>query len=366
MSASTEDRKPSCRFVASDHPRVLGGRHTEECDGKQVGWKPSRLWHPPLAIPNCKGCQPCTEAHCIVCGIEHVDQRTCPDCITATREDLHQVLDLTGRLGDEAEHHPDDEIPGGNATVMVGPYSLGSQADSHEHESEADPPHPLLTLATWEDDWRKTFGQPAAGPASVVAAVVYLGRWLHHAAQHHDAYDDFAREVGQLRSRLEDVLRDGERDERAAPCPKCKVNLVRKAKPRRRVRYCPGHGPLTTCPIPQQGCCDSGGLADEWSCPRCKKTFSKKDYHNIVAATYRAHAPALTAREIHQQYGVKPGSVRGWASLGKVRRRGRNIHGLQLYDVDDVQRHAERPNQGKSTASTPGPCTVATASEDSV
>ncbi len=302
----------------------------------------------------------CPERHCLNCGITHVTERVCASCVNTTRGELNHVVWLTLRTVTERNHHADATIPGGDATVLVGPYSLGAADQRSRHTGPdrlgypaeygyatdeslnlpGDPTPPLLVLATWEDDWRATFGHPAAGRATVAHAATYLLRHLHHAAQHHDAWDEFACEIRQLRGRLEDAVRDGHRDEPGVTCKRCGTTLIRVTDPRRSIHYCHGHGPHKVCPWPRRGCCDRGGLRDEWACPDCRVTLDREDYHEHVAATYRANAPALTAADIHAEYGVPRGSVRGWASAGKVRRRGKDLHGLQLYDVEDVCRHA--------------------------
>lgn len=315
--------------------------------------------------------EPCTERHCLDCGITHVHQRVCASCVNVTRGELNHVVWLTLRAVTERKHHVDAAIPGGDSTVLVGPYSLGAADQRARHTGRdrlgypaeygyatdetlnlpSDPAPPLLVLATWEDDWRQTFGHPAATwIAQVGPAASYLLRHLHHAAQHHDAWDEFADEIRQLRGRLEDVVLDGHRDEPGVSCKRCGTTLIRSTEERRAIRYCHGHGPGNVCPWPRKGCCDRGGLRDEWTCPHCRTTLSKQEYHEHVTETYRANAPALTAADIADEYGIPRGSVRGWASTGKVRRRGKNLDGHQLYDVADACRHAGISGDAGQTA----------------
>lgn len=56
-----------CKFVASDQPRVIKGRHSVPCtcDGEL-------------------GCLPCPETHCVVCGRAHA-KAACTGCLDATR-----------------------------------------------------------------------------------------------------------------------------------------------------------------------------------------------------------------------------------------------------------------------------------------
>ncbi len=273
--------------------------------------------------------EPCPQRHCCVCSRGHCDDttpQTCAECVGVVRENLAEILRLSDLLPLQAVHGGADghllagaPIPGGDATVLLGPGSEGAQAEDHEHESWADPVPPLLLLATWEDDFRGTLGHPAGPRATMWRCVDYLGQHLTLMAQRHPAFEEFAADLARCRSRLEDTLGAGERDEHGAPCQDCGTLLVRRCHPRH-------------------------GLVDEWTCRHCRVTYTAAEYWKAVERDYRDNAKALHAEAIEIRTGIPVGTVRVWATRGKVHRRGRDEHGRVLYDVEeveDLQRRAE-------------------------
>ena len=294
--------------------------------------------------------QPCERPHCVVgrCW-NHLDDthpQTCPECVGLVRDHLAEIVRLTELLPIQAMQGGNDghplagaAIPGGDATVLLAPGSdararvwareRGDQREAeglrrgydgdytHQHdESDADPVPPLLVLATHEDDWRHELGHQAGPRATMWRCADYLGQHLTMMAQRHPAFDEFAADLARMRARLEDVLGEGERDERGAPCMKCGTIQVRRCHPRH-------------------------GLLDEWACPRCRTTSTAAEYWKSVEQDYQDNATALHAEAIERRTGVPIGTIRVWVNRGKVRRRGTDERGRALYDVADVERHAE-------------------------
>jgi hypothetical protein len=245
--------------------------------------------------------------------------------------------------GNEGQLLAGAPIPGGDATVLLAGGSegkaqvhalcSGQDAPHASDERHSDPQPPLHLLASWEDDWRLTFGHGGGPRATMTRVVRYLSQHLARAAQEHEAFDEFAADLRRCRIRLEDVLHAGERDETGAPCVHCGTELVRKSRPAQ---------PCTDEHHREGHTCDQGGLRDEWRCPRCHRVYDMRSYWNAVGAAYRAHADAMTDKDIAEQYGVAAASVRVWAKRGQVRRRGKDTRGRQLYDVADVRQHAKR------------------------
>jgi hypothetical protein len=263
------------------------------------------------------------------------------------RDDLTQIVNLYTHLLDQAfygGHNGHLEagrtIPGGEAMVMLSPAAnleawchqtatriratiTGKEWITDDHDYDGD--HPVLVLGFWDDMWR-TLNRHLPHPHPTLATTAaYLDQHITHMATEPRAlFDEFTSDMARTRSQLESILYAGERDEHGAPCLHCKAILTRRCDP------------------PNHGARDQGGLRDMWDCPRCNRTYGPAEYWNAVAAAYRANAPALTADDIHQELGVPTGSIRGWASHGKVRKRGRDLAGRILYDVADTRRAANR------------------------
>jgi len=285
-------------------------------------------------------------------------------CLTA-------IVDMHQRLLTQAIHHAADrEMPGGTAMVMLGPvgdrrrwderfYTLEhawlegeSDEDPYAYvwDDDADDEPPLATLAYWSDFIREQRGESTRLRATVEREADYLRSRLTWAADDNGHGDPNLLEfplmddaLRSCRARLETVLIEGVRLDRGAPCLQCESTLERVTHARRSHDECEGHdrghGPV--CPYPQQGCCDRGGGQEWFRCRKCQRTYDEASYRLAVAAAFRAHAPALTAADIELTWGVKASLVRLWGSRGHVAKRGKDRHGITLYDVEQVrQRHA--------------------------
>lgn len=299
-----------CIWRGSERPRTLAGRHADDCDGE-----------------HCRGCLPCPDPHCVVCGIEHVDEMTCPGCVGQAREDLTEVRDLFATLPGQAAFGGNDgrleasrPILGGEAMVMLAPSSDGRAATrgkhagrdaSHladEHPDEA--PMPEITLMGWEDDWRSLLGSPTSDLVTVDASAAYLLDHLSWAAQHHPAFDAFAAEMRQQRARIEDVLHTGQRPWLGAPCE--------------------------TCGQPLERIWATDEAHDRWWCERCKNSFELGEYVENVSRAARKHKGWLTSRDMTAEHQIPRGSLSSWASDGKVRKRKDANLGRMVYHVADA------------------------------
>ena len=168
-----------------------------------------------------------------------------------------------------------------------------------------DEPHPVWVLDTWERE--------------ATAVLGFEFRWAeprHLTTCAHDPefpFEEMAAELRRCRGHLEDVLHDSSRPETGAPCPSCG-----------RAKLEHVHGDTET--------------EDAWCCPRkaCGQTWTEAEYRNRVEGAYLQLADRLTASQIRETYRVPEGSTRGWATKDRVRKRGRDAQGRQLYDVADV------------------------------
>jgi hypothetical protein len=333
-------------------------------------------------------CPPCTRRHCGDCGSRHVDEtdRTCPRCIGRSRTCLAEIGAYYAQLDEEATHHPNDAIPGGMATVLVGPGSLGESQQwaetqgwdcSHKgDEYRSDPMPTLLALATWEDAWRDILrdADPDIGPgperATVESAIEWLTENLHLLAQH-DAWPQFVEDIRQARARLEVTLSAGDRPFQGVRCLSldCDGTLLayyQDAKPcehdteaRRRVRWMVGQNARARAakvPVPhgtgrvraalrvaRQPCeqCDQGGRRDEWRCSKCRRRYDDETYRRAVRQDVVEHDPLRTAHELARDLGVAPGRVRIWVHRKALEVVGHR-RGRKLYDIREARRLAMR------------------------
>lgn len=316
------DTESRCHWAGSDRPRMLR-QHQASCETN-----------------TCQGCVPCAERHCGVCGRAHVTiggrgtDQTCADCLGAARGDLAEITAMAGpRMLREATLRGVDS----EATMLAGPAAepgiwqrrhrlvtnaaLAAPDDRHPAyrawkawlDDCRDERHPLWVLGTWDRLVREHLGHDEPDDQLTIAgAAAYLEQHLTRLA--HDegfAFEELARDLRDCRGHLEDVLHDGVREERGAPCPGCgRADLVKVW--------------------------GDDETADRWTCPKCRQWWTEHDYRVRVAAVYVGVAPALTASQIHQAYRVNESTVRTWAQRGKVGRRGKDEQGRMLYDVADV------------------------------
>lgn len=303
----------TCRWNGASSPRMLR-THLVGCEGV------------------CEGCQPCEANHCGQCGKEHVGtDLTCPGCVGATREHIAAIVDMSSRLLREAI------VKGVNseAANLAGPVAdpeawswraataRKGAADHITLTEDDESTHPAWTLGTWEMLVREHLEQPSDDLLTIELAAGYLNLHLTRLAQDGEfAFEELARDVRKCVGHLEDVLSEGEREERGAPCPTCSDERQDK-RGARLVR----HYAKT----------DHSGDSDTWHCPaNVNHWWTEPRYRSHIDDRFLKNAKALTARQMHEAHDVSEGSVRGWSSTGKVRKVGKDHRGLTLYDVADV------------------------------
>lgn len=303
----------NCRWVSTTEPRVIPGRHGADCAGEE-----------------CRGCLPCVETHCVVCGREHA-KAACTGCLEAARSDLQAIGDLCSALPAEAV----EKGVQSEAMMLLGPSSdpeawrnratsaMVGRLDPAYLEDCRDEQHPLWILGTWEQIWRDHLDHYSENPITVGTSYAYLDMQIGYMAEQVEPpFEEFARELRECRGHLEDVLRDGVREEKGAPCVQCE-------KPMLKV---PG----------------VGDIDDAWLCRKCHRTVAEDQYRYAVAVAYRAHALHLTATDLEGRIGVKASVIRVWGSRGQILKRGRNPEGLTLYDVDSAIARRDSSDQEKA------------------
>jgi uncharacterized C2H2 Zn-finger protein len=302
----------TCRWNGSGNPRIIKDRHEDTCSSD-----------------GCAGCQPCTDAHCRVCGRTH-SEGACPECIGSTRDDLRTIATMCDALPAEVAHRGIN----GEAMVLLGPATdperwgfteasvLSGRLPADWIEDATGELHPMFVLGTWEMVWRDHLEQPTGLKATLPRLVDYLDARMHSmATEPFVSFEDFARDLRRCRAHMELVLHDGEQVDRGAPCmgDECeRVPLKRE------------WGKLAA--------------ADGWRCPRCNVWRSDEDYRRNVAHLHRKEATHLSDRDMEIRTGVKAGTVRSWAREdkdgGPPKVSKRTNSGRTLYSVADVLKTA--------------------------
>ena len=294
----------NCRWVASDQPRAVKGRHVESCEGAP-----------------CPGCQPCTEPHCLVQwygergDCETHAQTVCPSCVGKVREHLANVVRMSGLpLVDEVLTLGNDNT---EAADLLGPVAdpaqwrqRGTYGHVYHPDSRMGELHPYWVLATWDLIVTEHLDHKRTQRAGILSSATYLDANLNYLAA--DLEFDFvslANEAAACAGYLERILHDDEQRDEGAPCMACE-------KPLRRVW-------------------GDDQSKDGWECPRCRQRSTEDQYRFAVAHLHREEATELTDRDMEIRTGVKAGTVGVWAQRGLVKRR--RDSGRTLYDVADVE-----------------------------
>lgn len=324
----------------------------------------------------CGGCKPCPKTHCAMRGScpSHVEAeaglRTCPRCVGAVRRDLGLLGDLyavaatvvTARTWDVGTLLEEVEVVGveSEALNLVGPAADPGQfaerrrrmAASYDDRgwcewprievmADDDPHHPYAVLGRWDMAMREQYGPQTDLFITVTSALDYLTGLLAGPFPHEDEFEDFAREIAGCRNHLEGVIHDSRAPESGRPCPRCAESAGKG--PRLQKRYAEHLKLKQDERCQRDGCRTCAGRDDTWHCPDVPEHWwPEEDYRLRVASDYVQHAHALTADQLGERLGVKPGTIRVWANREQIRKRGRDHLGRQLYDVSDALRRVAK------------------------
>lgn len=306
-----------------------------------------------------------SDRECAVClrDLEAGEVATCWSCINRARRDLVAVWDLVAMLPEHALQSATnghlsaaEPIPGGDAIVMLGRGSEGLSEDGSTNTGDPEPP--AWILGWWEEIWREALALGSKRPVwqrradrTIATAHLFLNEHLDWAAQYHAGFHVFARDIGGMRRHLEALLRAGDGPQEGVSCFECGSTLERQYRAPRACS-CP---PRPVLRLDRElweqnhAAHDQGGLVDPepdsgWHCLRCRREYSAGEYRLAVSAAYDQLAAAdfRTQSDVTRLTGCPRGTIQGWASRGKVRRR-RDSSGRVTYSVSDVRgRLAER------------------------
>lgn len=357
-------KPPTCHYDAERG--WLTPEHLRDCDDRE-----------------CAGCRPCPKSHCDLLGRcpNHVEQAagiyTCPSCIGKVKRTVRRIVDVyalvevdtelrgleLGPLLDEAAESGID----GEAFNLIGPAADPAQWaerrrrlvltddgrgwcswPKHEGLTEDDPHHPYAVLGKWDMAMRESYGPQTDLLVTVSSASDYLTGPLLERFAHTSEFEEFAAEVNTCLAHLESVLHDSREPEKGAPCRRCtrvrRDDGTEKAAPRLVKRYAEHvekagalvHPPCSCGEFAHCRIC--AGHDDTWHCPaNGEHWWSDADYRRTVDGDYVTHAVALTADQAAERFGIKASVIRVWGAREQVRKRGRDQHGITLYDVADIE-----------------------------
>ena len=277
----------SCKFIASDQPRVLPGRHGDECPGE------------------CAGCLPCPQPHCQTCGYRHA-ATNCAECVGQTREDIVEIAAMCAgpTLPTEAVHRGVDseaamlEGPAASSDVFAHRLRLAvnnrlCECKPHnpdpEHPMECryalpyindarDESHPLYVLGSWDLMVCEQLGHDRTLTVTIERAASYLdGHLSDLAADSEFPFAQMAGEIRACRAHLEAVLHDQNQGDRAnVGCFECGGQLERKLIDRKAATK-------TTKAV-------LGGFEDVWTCRRCGQRYTYAEYNFALRAALEVNA----------------------------------------------------------------------------
>lgn len=224
--------------------------------------------------------------------------------------DLRAILNMSDRLDLRALDLANSPLmPGGEAMVNLAhvadfeSWARRNDLASDELANYEDPDElwsPFQVLRFWSEQWRSALGMdydepnwfPSLRSEAAFLANVDVLAWAWDNELH---YDDFAGDVRSARSRLEGILREGERPDRIrVVCPDCESGR------RLIVRY---------------GVTEDD---DNWKCPACKHRFDADAVRRAYAKQLRGEGASrwvslADAVSILRKQGWRDETIRGWA-----------------------------------------------------
>lgn len=241
--------------------------------------------------------------------------------------DLRAILVMAPLLAERGiDLSADHEMPGGDATAAVAPVALPSawerrtelterawmdkhatavamgtriatdDEDRPTMDEEDDLETPLQTLLFWSEDWRHQLGMDYGQDPTLTSEANFLANAdvIAWAVDHEPRFKHFAESIADTRTRVENIVREGEQETRSRViCDKCD-----KGK-RLTLVYGKGERP------------------DVWKCPSCKARFDNDALKRAHAKQMRAQGAAKWVDQteaigvLHAQ-GVQARAVRSW------------------------------------------------------
>jgi hypothetical protein len=282
---------------------------------------------PGCELGDCPGCQPCPHSHCTLCHRAHADV-TCPSCQALARLNLAMIGELASHLPAHAvlgrqAFHTHEDIPGGDATVMMTPaspsWAIGSAVlVTTELPNDVRPPLDVLTY--WTRRWETwTSAVPSSKPPTLNRAGLYLARNLHLMAATR-LFVGLAHDLSTMTRELENVLHAGDRpDVSRVPCWDCGSRLQKVWADQLQ--------------------------HDHWRCPTCGELYDQGRYqraqHDQLASRGADRfVPLMDAVAVT---GRPEQTIRSWVSSGLVETRRLPAGGREVWWPDVRDRHRITP-----------------------
>lgn len=212
---------------------------------------------------------------CVICSCElaPTEIQTDTRCLARTRRNLARIESLyaylPALLGQPASpgfatvmgiNQIDPGMPGGDALAMLGSGSAGGEGRAD------DPPAVGFELWCWIDDVAGIRGETLPLSTAVPSSVAWLSTRAGWLLSYHPAAEEFVSDVRRILGRLEAVTDTSDAPEYGAPCFECGTPLQR--------------GWTST------------GLAENYECRSCGRTYPPSHYWLAVRAQYEAHQAA--------------------------------------------------------------------------
>lgn len=271
-------------------------------------------------------------------------------------ETLHEAL-----IAQAIQKASDRLMPGGPAMVALAPVASPDDwsetlaavefrhlatCDKLDHtrcqyaqhvEDEDGVETPLQTLLFWSEAWRARFGYELGRRPTMRTEANFLRGCLEWAWDNEPAWDDFRKDIGDARTRIENLLLAGVRAERGAPCmyDECRGSrLVRKLEPFRN----------------EQG--EKGWRHSNWHCPKCHRQWDEDAYsRHVTAAHERTKFEVIygetwcSVEYAARHIGRPQGTVRAWLSRGRLSTAcmiaGRRLKFVPLAEVEEIHRGSQ-------------------------
>lgn len=357
-------------------------------------------------------CRTCTRS------LGDYEQRVCERCISKAQSEVRQIVELYALLpeqmgipptqvydrGGGSGGHGDAEarpLPGGQALVLRSPGGSGHNGrrlrpaelrdglvqnlDGREHmvdNKEEDGLSVVDELTTWEDDWRRAFGDPAASAAldlhvdqwwlpgrvgpllpdqmrrlatiralagpgrtdrTLLAAATYLEQHMRAAATGAvEDFPEFLDEIRALRRVLQAATSTGDLPKHApAACLTCARKTLYRVY--RRPDACTHPRPSLFVPegpepkhvriarhqreleawAKAHESCDQGGLTAKWECATCDRVYTDEEYNLAQAEWMRTlsdeqHDDWLRPEAVATMLRITPKTLWHWIQRRQV------------------------------------------------